>query len=189
MTTVVTVKTYASAYAPLMPEDHRDALRAAAAMVVDHIFEDLQSVDGAQRPDWNWLQVFLPEAYLHRYDVMFAQRFLVSVVSVGLKLAQDEPTELSSVAEELALNAIIDQAEAWLDVEGKKADFELFRDEVYQDFDFELLLSPEFDGVEYAGIIAAGGMANLSFKDWFKPFDNAPPVHPYVDEPQEQEAD
>jgi len=185
--TMKTMTTYAAAYAHVLPEDHREALRAGAEMVVDHIFEDLQSADGA-RPEWIWLSAFLPDAYLHRYDVMFAQRFLVSAVSVGLKLAQSKPAILCSVAEELALNAIIDQAEVWLELDGKRADFDEFRSRVYEDWDFELLFDPEIDGFQYSGVVAEFAMANLAFKDWFKPFDNAPPVHPYTDE-SKQEAD
>lgn len=189
MTMVAMMTTYAAAYTHVLPDDHRDALRAGAEMVVDYIFEDLQSIEEGKRPEWLRLSAYLPDAYAHRYDVMFAQRFLVAVVSVGLKLAMDEAAVLSSVAEELACNAIMQEAEAWLELEGKKADFEAFRADVYQDFDSELLLSPEFDGVEHSGIIAAGGMANLAFKHWFVPFDNAPPVHPYTDEAKQEEAD
>lgn len=178
--------TFASAYADVLPQDHREALRVGAEMVLDHIFEDLQSVERA-RPEWNRLAGFLPDAYLRRYDPMFARRFLVAAVSVGLKLAQPEPAVLSSVAEELACNAIIEQAEVWLKLEGKKADFEEFRSHVYQDFDFELLLDPQFDGVEHAGVIAAGGMANLAFADWFRTFNNGPPVHPYVTDDRQEE--
>jgi len=65
-----TMKSYASACADVLPEGHREALRAGAEMVADHIFEDLQDMQRSQHPDWISLQAFRPEAYpVHPYVV------------------------------------------------------------------------------------------------------------------------
>ena len=50
----------------------------------------------------------------------------------------------------------------------------------FQDADFEILFNPQFDGMEEDESVAHLALANLRFKDWFTPFQDEVPVHPYV---------
>lgn len=57
------------------------------------------------------------------YAPVTIDKFLRCVIIVGWKLAQDEQVYLACVAEQLALRAIINEAEAILEADGKEFDF------------------------------------------------------------------
>lgn len=122
----------------------------------------------------------LPRKYLPRYDFLFAKEFVVCVSTVIWKLQSPDHQQLACVAEELALNAIINQAQVDLELRGLEADLDDVYEEAFQDSDFEFLFDPKFDGIEESEMAEFSGMANLRFEDWFKPFANVPYVHPYV---------
>ena len=103
----------------------------------------------------------LPRKYLPRYDLLFAKEF-------------------ACVAEELALNTTIHQAEVSLELQGLEANLDGVYDEAFQDTDFEFLFDPKFDRVEETKITGVSGTTNLRFENGFKPFANVPYVHPYV---------
>lgn len=134
---------------------------------------------------------YLPPLHLIRYDARFAERFLnaTEVVATKLKRAREQgwsyPSEglLNSVAEEIAMEAILQMAEALIDVDlenGQLTDetakalrdhVEEIRDIGFEDRDFEWLFRPEVDGIaEDSEIAPKMGFANLGFEDWFKPF-------------------
>jgi hypothetical protein len=68
--------------------------------------------------------------------------------------------------------------------QGKDVDFSTFEQLAYEDMDFELLFEPHLDGIE--DTVAGQGMAiaYLHFDQWFTPFREENPVHPYVTSPE-----
>ena len=86
---------------------------------------------------------------------------------------------IACTAEELALHILIEQATAILETYEIDADFTDFEDHVFQDIDHEFLYDMSMDGIEDSEKGKEMAIANLSFSDWFKPFDNASmPIHP-----------
>jgi hypothetical protein len=106
----------------------------------------------------------------------------LAVATVGWKLAQREAPQLSCVAEEIALRALVIEAEALMEARDWPAeDFGDFRQEVFEDFDVDYLFDPAFDGVAEGETAAQMGMASMAFEDWFKPFGGGSRgmPHPY----------
>ena len=125
----------------------------------------------------------LPRRHVFRYTPLFAKRFFTCFLTVAWKVAQRRPPSqlLSCVAEELALYALIKEAEAHMEIQELAYDFGDFEDVAFQDLDFEWLYDPKFDGIEDSALANELAMANLRFEDWFKPFDNASTfIHPYA---------
>lgn len=168
---------FAEAWSDALPDDHREALHIALAGLGDAFFED---EDGE---GYRFLE-FLPQKYTLLYDQAFLRRFLITLMTVGYKLALAEPPAplLSCVAEELALDMLIKVASERLKVLASTPDFELFKDLAYQDSDYEYLYELSLDGIEDSPVGVEHGIANLHFDEWFMPFDNAQtPVHPYCE--------
>ena len=167
---------FAKLWADALPNDHREALYDCLCLLTDDFLNSENPEDSSLA--WN-----LPRKYLPRYTEVFLRRFFISFLTVGYKLAYQEPTELlpSCVAEELGLHILIEGASAHLkDVKQVKADFSLFEDLAFQDGDFEYLYNPKYDGIEDSSIGAEHGIGLLHIDEWFIPFDNAiTPVHPY----------
>ncbi len=92
---------------------------------------------------------------------------------VGWKLAQPGEVMLSCVAEELALWALIKQAEVQFEIADEESDPDAwsdFREFVFEDEDFLWLYSPELDGIEESEWGREHAVVNLRFSEWFKPF-------------------
>ena len=162
-----------------LPESHREALHSALCLLVDDFLND---------PDYDepLCVTALPSKYLHRYDGGFRRKFLVTLLTVGYKLAQSEPPAplLSCAAEELALHVLIEEASEGLRAQGIEPDFSEFEDRVFQDdMDIAILYDMALDGIEDAAVGDSMGYANLQFDQWFEPFLNAStPIHPYAAE-------
>jgi hypothetical protein len=173
--------TVGSASEELLPPNHWAALYDAATMLTDQFFDDVAGLladgDFAQSA----MAGYLPAKYLLRYNVLFAKQFLACLLTVAWKLRAPDYYPLACVAEELALHAIIECAEALLESEGLQADFTEFEDEAFEDADVEQLFDPALDGIENSELGQKLGMAHLRFEDWFRPFRGEDPVHPYVD--------
>jgi hypothetical protein len=95
---------------------------------------------------------------------------------VGWKLAQPGDVTLACVAEELALFALIRQAQMLLDLRERENDEQAwndFRDLAFEDEDFLFLFNPEFDGIEETEWARQHAMVGLKFNEWFRPFDAA----------------
>jgi hypothetical protein len=93
---------------------------------------------------------------------------------VGWKLAQPADVTLACVAEELALFALIRQAQVLLDLrelENDKQAWSDFRDLVFEDEDFLFLFNPELDGIEETDRAREHAVVGLKFNEWLKPFD------------------
>ena len=50
--------------------------------------------------------------------------------------------------------------------------FDDLEESVFQDLDYELLFSPQFDGIENDEFAQRYAFANLRFDEWFAPFPN-----------------
>jgi hypothetical protein len=165
---------------------------AAADQVLDDYREDLESLRAGTQAfgDTSMFQQ-LPPLHLAHYDAAFAEAFLTATIGVATKLrrAREEawpyPTEalLGCVAEELAMEAILVEAECQADLRldsralspSRRAEFmeeiEDLREVSFKDRDFEFLFDPGKDGaVEDPDLQAQMGFLNLTFADWFSPF-------------------
>lgn len=181
-------------YADRLNVNERRLLLDASSIVVDEAFGAIERYSELKPgiPESGRLELFdrifvatyLPRPFAHRYTVGFFKKFLIAVVSVGMKMAAGDEVHLSSTAEELALNAIVDSAKIGLEV-GTVVDadperLDLFAEDLLEDRDFEMLFSPNFDGIEESPIAEELGVANLRFEEWFEPFRGDDVVHPYL---------
>jgi hypothetical protein len=165
---------------------------AGADQVLDDYRADLESLRAGTEAfrDTAMFQQ-LPPLHVARYDASFAEAFLRAADGVATKLrrAHEEawpyPTEalLGSVAEELAMEAILVEAELQADLlpdsralsPSRRAELmeeiEDLREVSFKDRDFEFLFDPGKDGaVEDPGLQTQMGFLNLTFADWFSPF-------------------
>jgi hypothetical protein len=163
-----------------LPKRIQKALGDAAVIVLDQYLEDLVNLGRGDSFDQTAMSDALPRKYLPRYDLLFAKAFVVCVSTVSWKLQSPDEQELACVAEELALNAIVGQAQTLLETRGRAVDLGDVYEEAFQDVDFAFLFDARFDGIEESELADHLRMANLRFDDWFKPFANVPYVHPYV---------
>ena len=166
---------FGEAWSDCLPESHGKALYAALCDLVDEFLDDLGD-------DENFCISELPEKYRLRYNGAFRRRCLVSLVTVGYKLALPEQLDPlpSCTAEELALHILIEQAKNQLRAEAIEPDFSLFVSLAFQDLDFEVLYDMSIDGIEDTTVGAEMAYGNLRFNEWFEPFLNATmPIHPY----------
>ncbi|MEU4492943.1 hypothetical protein AB0F96_05665 [Streptomyces sp. NPDC023998] len=98
--------------------------------------------------------------------------------------------QLSCLAEELALRLLLRQATVTLDLhglldEGVSSALDAFADEVYEDMDHEWLYDGAMDGIDEDPAAESLGIAPMSIKTWFTPFNEGRYVHPYAaDEPE-----
>ena len=169
-----------------------ELILAAADQVLDDYRADLESLRaGTQAFGDTAMFQQLPPLHLARYDAAFAEAFLTATDGVATKLrrAHEEawpyPTEalLGSVAEELAMEAILVEAECQADLlldsralsPSRQAELmeeiEDLREVSFKDRDFEFLFDAGKDGaVEDPGLQTQMGFLNLTFADWFSPF-------------------
>jgi hypothetical protein len=164
----------------VLPPSHADALDAAVDVLVDEWFDDVARVlRGAAFAETS-MASYLPPKHLPRYTSLFAKQFLTCLLVVAWKLRSPARHRLACVGEELALRALIEAAHGLLELQGEAPDFGAFEDCAFEDFDIDLLFDPAVDGVEAGELAQRLALANLSFEDWFKPFREGDPVHPYV---------
>ena len=74
---------------------------------------------------------------------------------------------------------MIQCAEGILERQGAEADFDSLRETALEDEDYALLFDPQWDGVEDSVLGRRLGVAYLHFDEWFHPFREQIPVHPY----------
>jgi hypothetical protein len=91
----------------------------------------------------------------------------------------------SSVAEELAMNAVLVAADILKSLKADEGedvsdvDFDLLRDLAFWDTDFQTLFRPEQDGFHHSEIGRTMGMTNLDRSQWFTMFAGSDvPPHP-----------
>jgi hypothetical protein len=176
---------YAQAYAEVLTESQREALRHAATTYLDECFMALENTPYDQSLIDTPLGAYLPERFAHFYDHGFGRAWTTCVAVVGAKLAQRSWIKLSCVAEELALNAIVLEARAVLGLYGKRdedAHWDGFYEFAFEDEDWKYLFDDRLDGIEDdPDAIADLMLVNLSFARWFRPFGGSNPrPHPFV---------
>jgi hypothetical protein len=177
---------------PVLNEASRRHLFEAAEMLVDQIGEDVRLLDAMLLRDpsaavWNnlnWLHHYLPPMYAASYDYGFIRAFSVTVLTVIYKLGGPW-TGLSSVAEELAMHAVMESAESQLallkdeGVDVNEIEFSVLWDMAFWDLDYQALFDPELDGIQDSEVGRQSGMANLDRSEWFVKFTGADtPPHP-----------
>lgn len=160
---------------------YRDALLRAIDLCIDEAFTDVATL--LQDGKWDDL-LFLSEAlpdrpvYVERYTPLLAKEFLICVIAVAGKLTSRVEIQLASVAEEMALYALIEHASGPSGEE--EFDFDDFIDEVFEDTDFLYLFDSERNGIQVTPAQKTLGTANLDFENWFRPFRADVRVHPYA---------
>jgi hypothetical protein len=165
----------------LLSPEQEDALRSAAVVLLDRFFADIGHLEaGGGFSDTDMVQ-YLPPRFLPKYDHLFAKEFLVCVATVAWKLVQPGHSMLASVGEELALHALVAEAEEILEARDAGVDLSDFLELATEDADYELLFDMAWDGIEDSDTGRDMRVANLAFDDWFKPFREGYPVHPYVE--------
>jgi hypothetical protein len=165
-----------------------EALYRGARQVTDLFLDDLRKLG---RREMSFADTdmadYLPRKHLNRYNLSFAQRFLVCVLTVAWKLRAPGLQVLACTAEELALRAIIEEARGLVladpELDEAEADFDSFEATAFEDWDFGMLFDPAYDGVEDSSD-PRDDVVNLHFDEWFKPFNDDRIVHPYLDEGQ-----
>src|SRR5262245_8422568 len=102
----------------ILPTEHERVLSTAVHVLIDEILDDIVALQRGERFADTGMAHYLPSTYAHRYDLLFAKRFLACVFIVAWKLQSPDPQGLACVGEELALHALIQSAEAILDHNG-----------------------------------------------------------------------
>jgi len=167
----------------------RETLYRTARQVVERYLDDLEQLARREQPfGQTSMADDLPRKHLHLYDVEFARSFLVCTLTVALKLRAPGEHRLACTAEELALHAIVNEAEALILADPEMdddaaANFNEFRATAFEDWDYEMLFDAAADGIEDSTDPKAD-VVNLRFNDWFKPFNDESIIHPFLDEGQ-----
>ena len=181
------------AYTDILTSREQQALQDSCNLLIDSLLTDLPNITKPEDVTHTMLGIYLPERYLYKYTPSFVTKFLICIITVNWKLAQPERILLSSLAEELAVWVIIQEATRQLEEEmGEEAEntFDAFIDEYFEDTDFEYLYDDSYDGIDETELAKMMGISSLAFKDWFLPFSNEPSrtPHPYVleDDAQQQ---
>jgi hypothetical protein len=164
----------------ILRADHQRAMSTAVHVLIDEFLDDIVTLQRGGPFADTGMAAYVPSTYRHRYDPLFAKRFLACVYTVAWKLHAPDPQMLACVGEELALHALIQRAEAILDDKGTEANFDLLRETSFEDEDYALLFDPHWDGIEDSEHGRRLGVANLRYDEWFLPFRDDAPVHPYT---------
>jgi hypothetical protein len=163
----------------------REMLRSALSSLIDLLF-DLHAALPESGPapagfKHDGLMVF-PPAYVGRYDRPFVRRAIVAAASLGQKLAGPGWFDLASTMEEILFGTIMESVQN-TDIEIGDV-FDDLEESVFQDLDYELLFSPQFDGIENDEFAERYAFANLRFDEWFAPFPNTSLLNYYFEDPR-----
>ncbi len=157
------------------------ALWEASAVLIDQLSEDiaeLRSLAEITRQDIAGTFVLsgLPPKHAEKYDVRFAQQFLVVATDMAGALIRGW-THPSCVAQELAVRCLLDQVEVIQDLYGLDlADGWRGRleERMLEDTDSEMLYQNAMDGFESdVELNMQLGLAPMDLKDWFEPFNDS----------------
>ena len=176
-----TLMSIGQAYSDVLTPRVQEALEIGCNWLIDHCFENYHDSKNPEHFEDTVLGGHLPSRYLRRYSPLVYKQFAVCIITVAWKLAQPKHMPLSSVAEELAALAIINQTRALIeeDEDGQAIEEVL---ENFMDAYFELLFDNAYDGIDESEVGQSLGMSSLAFNNWFKPFtaDSSRIAHPYV---------
>jgi hypothetical protein len=149
----------------------RKWLNGAAEVLIDHFREDLDRVKAGE--DWGetWMSDYLPSLYQRHYNLAFCKRFYDTMIVVAWKLKDKQWHRLDSVAEEMAMWAVLQFAAVLAENDGEHFDPRELIDDVFEDIDFQLLFHGSLDGFqEDPDMQSRLGFANLKVTEWFEPF-------------------
>ena len=168
----------------------QEALFAASDILINAFLDEYYSVFWG-KPETIFstrLGEHLPRQYFSHYTPQFYKEFGVCVITVAWKLAQPKPIPPASVAEQLAAWAILQQAKALLNREGRDKGtdetqqlLDSFSNEYLPDTSFLLLFDPACDGIQVNPLAPATQHNASSFENWFRLFPGRmQSVHPYA---------
>jgi len=165
----------------MLSTEQEEALRRATVVLLDRFFADIGHLEaGGDFADTDMVE-YLPPRFASKYDHLFAKEFLICMATVAAKLVSPRHSMLACVGEELALHALVTEADGILEARGSEVDLADLLELATEDADYELLFSMAWDGIEDSDTAREEGMANLAFDDWFRPFRQTDPVHPYLE--------
>lgn len=155
-----------------LSERQQALIEQGIEMLKDLIQDDLKSLFANAPFKETYLATMLPPGYYHRYDLVFVKQFYDLVLALAYKFNDSEYLwALNSVAEELAMHAILQQAQVAAQSYREEINLTSFTDSVFKDLDFKILFDPELDGIAYDNELNKKlRLVNLRFKDWFRPF-------------------
>jgi hypothetical protein len=166
---------------------------AAVEVLVDQLFSDLVALESSDAdsvqthddPESLLALSMLPTQYRHRYTPLFVRKFTVAAIAVTERLTREQWEPAVTVAEELALHLLGEQAEVLIELTGLEAEVDAgwrgaYNDAVLEDVDYEILYEPGMDGIEEDDDMAHLHMAPMSFSAWFRPFNEGRRTHPYA---------
>lgn len=151
----------------------RQAVTVASDITVEECFEAIEATSrSGEGFDETVLEAFLPPACRSAYTKPFLRGFLVSLVTVGWKLAQPESYWLTCKAEEVALKVIVERGKTVLEADRALAaadpdELDGFEERAVEDRDYAFLWHPEFDGIDSSELGAEMGMESLAPARWF----------------------
>jgi hypothetical protein len=163
----------------VLSADQQRALAIAVHVLIDEFLDDIVALQRGEEFGGTGMVTCLPSGYGHRYNLLFAKRFLACIYAVAWKLHSPDPRTPARAVEELALHALIQSAEEIIDENSTDTDSDLLRETAFEDEDYALLFDPQWDGIEDSERGRRLGMANLRYDDWFIPFRDDTQVHPY----------
>src|SRR6266853_5558872 len=168
------------AYSDILTPGEQQALAEACDWLIDHAFDERERIEKPEDVLDTVMGEYLPTRYVYRYTPLFYKKFAVCIITVAWKLTQSEHLPLSSLAEELAARAIIQEAKGRL--EDRKNAFDEFIDRYFEDADVAFLFDDRYDGLDETEVAQMLDLSSLVFADWFLPYSDAPSrvVHPYV---------
>ena len=164
-----------------LPSDHQEALLDAIDELTDEFFDDVAELLDEGDFAETTMGSFLPPRYLPRYTPVFAKQFLACLLTVAWKLRAPGAYVLACTAEALALDALIQTAESVMEAAGQRYDFDAFREVAYEDEGLPFALRSARDGIETTEAGRNLALANLELRNWFRPFREDVPVHPYAE--------
>ena len=184
------------AYKTCLVTPEQEALQTGCDVLIDELFEDLaqlaqQEIGTPETLTWISITHYLPSHYLPKYTYAFLKQLGVCVLTVLWKLAQPQHVILSSLAEELAGHALVEQSGACFELQQDEEEgdampegeaLEQFRESFFEDEDFLFLFDDSYDGIDTSIARQLLHIESLAFGDWFRPFHDGPEraAHPYV---------
>ena len=157
-----------------LKKSQKDYIIQGIDLLTDLILESMEQLEnGISYNDTEMGQMeILPNCYRHRYDVNFLKQFFDVILAIIYKLNDlDFIWLLNSVAEEIAMNAILDEAIVVAEINEKNIDFDDLYTRFFEDADYEILFATHLDGLQDdEEFTEANQIINLKFDDWFKPF-------------------
>jgi hypothetical protein len=167
-----------------LPLRVREAVWAGVEVLGDELRRKAQYLGGG---DGSVIQdlvdtATLPAMFREKYDALFLERLAQVVQDVGRKLRTRIGYQAESLAEALALDAILERAESWFRQrehdgepsasEREKSELVRLESTLFQDRDHDLLFVDDTAGMRADALGEIAGMFDLSFAGFFEPWND-----------------